>query len=228
MWKTLAGFSTTFFQLPACFLTQLTSSDFLSDLPFWDSPPIKFPSTENIKVSSSAGPMKDFLAPWMRKRLKSPQKPSVCLTALGLEEHEPSQPSARSLAALAELAGFPALPCCWAMSLKISGWISTLSWCSFGQTHQEGFSGPSLGDLAFQALVLILLWSLPALTPPVPKGHVGLLNSSRAAKPCPSRHWLQLGGQAEIKQKQQLQLVAAEVLVSICSFRKNVSLFLLY
>lgn len=96
MWKTLAGFSTTFFQLSACFLTQLKSSDFLSDLPFWDSPPIKFPSTENIQVSSSAGPMKDFLAPCMRKGLKSPQKPSVCLTALGLEEREPSQPSAHS------------------------------------------------------------------------------------------------------------------------------------
>lgn len=99
---------------------------------------------------------------------------------------------------------------------------------SLGQTHQRGSSGLSLGEVVHQAVkphVLVLLWSPPVPTPPVPKGLIGMLSSRRCGKPW--RHSLQPAGKAEIKQKQQLQLVAAEVLVSVCSFRKNVSLFLL-
>lgn len=87
----------------------------------------------------------------------------------------------------------------------------------------------SLGEVVHQAVkpyVFVLLWSLPVPTPAVPKGRMGMLSSRRSEKP--RRHSLQLGGKAEIKHKQQLQLVAAEVLENMCSFRKNVSLFLLY
>lgn len=214
------------------FLPRWKAQTFFQIYLFGTVHPLNFPAPRTLRSAALQDPWRISLLPEWGRDWRAPKSCQSNCSWFRRESVSPANPQllARGLAALAELAGFSAMPWCWAMSLKISGWISTLNWCSFGQTHQEGCSGLSLGDLVLQAVkpcVLILLWSLPALMPLVPKGHEGLMNSSGAANPCPSTHRLQLGGQAEIKQKQQLQLVAAEVLVGICSFRKNVSLFLL-